>query len=214
MIPQFYLITPPIADPLAFRPTLEALLSTGAVAVLLARFVQASDAEAKRLATALKGMVQEAGAAFLIDAPEDARLVARLGLDGAHVPRPGPMLSEAISALKPERIVGIGGLRSRHDAMEAGEADIDYVMFGEPRGDGSLPDLMQTIERAEWWATIFNIPCIAYAPDLDAIAPLSATGAEFIALGPCLFETEDPAEALAEARRRAKSTALQKPEAG
>lgn len=208
MIPQFFLTTPPISDPLVFRSKLDALLSTGAVAVLLARFADAGDTETKRLATALKSAVQEAGVAMLIEAPEDARLVARLGLDGVHVQRPGPMLTEAIGALKPDRIVGIGGLRSRHDAMEAGEADIDYVMFGEPRADGSLPALSQTIERAEWWASIFNVPCVAYAPDLDALAPLAATGAEFIGLGAWLFEETDPAGILAEARRRAKGAAI------
>ncbi len=53
--------------------------------------------------------------------------------------------------------------------MEAGERDIDYVMFGEPRADGFVPPLAQTIERAEWWAAIFNVPCVAYAPDLDSV---------------------------------------------
>ena len=34
--------------------------------------------------------------------------------------------------LKPERIVGVGGLATRHDAMLAAEQGADYVMFGEP----------------------------------------------------------------------------------
>jgi thiamine-phosphate pyrophosphorylase len=214
MVPQFFLITPPIDDVLAFRAKLEPVLSTGAVAVLLAKITGQHDQDIKGPATALRGIVQEANAALLIDLPEDARLVARLGLDGAHVRAPGPKLGEAVDALKPDRIVGIGGIKARHDAMEAGEMDIDYVMFGEPRADGSTPALSQTVERAEWWAAIFNMPCVAYAPDLSAVVPLTATGVEFIALGPWLFETVDPAATLAEARRLAKAGILARTEPG
>lgn len=208
MIPQLYLITPPIDDLPAFRARLEPVLATGAVAVLLARFSARADADLKGPATALRAAVQEAGAAMLVDLPADARLVARIGLDGAHVGQPGPGLDEALEALKPDRIVGIGGLKSRHDAMEAGERDIDYVMFGEPRPDGSLPALSQTVDRAEWWASIFNIPCVAYAPDLDAVDALALTGAEFVGIGPWLFEADNPAATLAEARRRLKDRSL------
>jgi thiamine-phosphate pyrophosphorylase len=208
MIPQFYLITPPIADALAFRTALEPVLAIGAIDVVLARFAATTDLERKGPATSLKSLVQEAGVAMLIDLPEDARLVARLGLDGAHVITPGAGLETAIAGLKPERIVGIGGLKARHDAMEAGEKDIDYVMFGEPRADGTVPPVSQTVERAEWWATIFTMPCVAYAENLEAITALAATGCEFIALGPWVFEAADPAETVAEARRLAKARVL------
>lgn len=214
MIPQFYLITPLIDDIAAFREKLAPVLSTGAIAVLHARFAATNDTELKGPASALRSAVQEAGAAMLIDCPADPRLVARLGLDGVHVAVPGPRLAEAVEQLKPDRIVGIGGIKARHDAMEAGERDIDYVMFGEPRADGSLPPLSQTVERAEWWATIFTLPCVAYAPDLDAIDALVPTGVEFIALGPWIFDTEDPAETVAEARRLAKARVLSQTEPG
>ncbi|MCA0405897.1 MAG: thiamine phosphate synthase [Proteobacteria bacterium] len=213
MIPQIFLITPAIEDALAFRPQLEKVLSTQALAVVLLRFAGKSDAEVKGPATALRALVQDAGVAALIEAPQDARLVARLGLDGAQVSGVGEALSEALSSLKPDRIVGVAGVKSRHDAMEAGERDIDYLMFGEPRPDGSLPALAQTIERAEWWAGIFNVPCVAYAPDIEAVEPLTATGAEFVALGEWVFAAPDPAEVIAEARRRAKAAALARAEA-
>ncbi len=208
MIPQFYLITPALDDATAFRAKLEPVLETGAIDVVLAHFAATNDVELRELAAALSALVQKAGVAMLIDLPDDTRLIARLGLDGAHVARPGARLDEALESLKPDRIVGIGGLKARHDAMEAGEKDIDYVMFGEPRADGSVPTLAQTLERAEWWSTIFNVPCVAYAGDLDAVTALAGTGTEFIALGPWIFETPDPAETVAEARRRAKAKVL------
>ena len=203
MIPQFFLITPPVDDPVAFQPKLDSVISTGVFSVILLKFPGHDDADLKRKASVMRAHVQEAGIACLVDLPEDARFVARGQLDGAHV-LGRTRLDEAIEALKPDRILGIGGLKSRHDAMEVGEKDIDYILFGEPRADGSLPALEQTIERASWWAEIFNVPCVAYAPDLDAIVPLAATGAEFIALGPWVFDSEDPAAIAADARRIAK----------
>jgi thiamine-phosphate pyrophosphorylase len=114
-----------------------------------------------------------------------------------HVADPAGLIA-ALRELKPDRIVGAGGLRSRDAAMEAGEAGADYVMFGEPRADGSLPPLEQVIERCRWWAEVFTTPCIAYAPDVAAVALLAATGAEFVALGPWAFDDDtDPRGVLA-----------------
>lgn len=209
MVPQFMLIAPRIDDPQAYLARFSALAETGALAVALLDVQAESDAALKRKLDLLAAPLQAAGIACLVAAPDDPRLVARLGLDGVHASA-GDDLGALVEALKPNRILGVGGLRSRHEAMEAGEKDIDYVMFGEPRPDGYLPPLSQTIERAEWWAQIFNVPCIAYAPDLDSVAPLAATGAEFIALGPWLFEAQDPAQLLAEARRIAKSGAMER----
>ena len=92
---------------------------------------------------------------------------------------PGSGLEEAIGALRPERIVGAGGLSGRDAAMMAGEAGVDYLMFGgpdEPESDGSVR------ERVEWWAAIFNVPCVAYARDPADARDLAEAGAEFIAL--------------------------------
>ena len=46
----------------------------------------------------------------------------------------------AIESLKPERIVGAGFLRTRDEAMTAGEMGADYVMFGEPRRGAAMTD--------------------------------------------------------------------------
>jgi thiamine-phosphate pyrophosphorylase len=60
-----------------------------------------------------------------------------------------------------------------------------------------LPPLQAIIERAAWWAEIFETPCVAYAPSLDAVAALARTGAEFIALGEAVWShAEGPADAL------------------
>ncbi len=102
-----------------------------------------------------------------------------------------------MDVLRPqERVVGCGGLRARHDAMEAAEAGCDYVSFGEPQADRTTPPLPAVVERASWWAELFQTPCVAYAPDFAAVEALAPTGAEFVALGPDALLSSDPAAAV------------------
>ena len=115
-----------------------------------------------------------------------SNLVARAGADGAHLTGIAAF-SEALAQLKPERIAGAGGLATRHDAMVAAEQGADYVMFGEPDDAGVRPAFEAIEERIAWWAEVFESPCVGYAASLDEIAPLVAAGADFIALGDCLW---------------------------
>ena len=69
----------------------------------------------------------------------------------------------AVDSLKPARIAGCGGLNSRDDAMLAGERGADYVMFGEPEADGRRPSFEAIVERIEWWAELFTVPCVGFA---------------------------------------------------
>jgi thiamine-phosphate pyrophosphorylase len=155
--------------------------------------------------------VQALGVAVIVEA--EANVAVRGGADGVHVDGDSDALRAAREAMPEGRSVGAGHLRSRHDAMDAGEANVDYVMFGEPRPDGSLPPASAVIERAHWWAEIFQTPCVAYAASREMVAPLSATGAEFIALGEWLWSEPDlPAAitdciAAAQAARRADAPA-------
>jgi thiamine-phosphate pyrophosphorylase len=116
---------------------------------------------------------------------------------------PAQALGAAAKALKPKFILGAGGLRSRHAAMEAGECDVDYLMFGEPAPDGFVPPLEQTVERTRWWTEIFNVPCVAYAASFDDIPALIAAGAEFLALREAIWSfAEGPGAAVGAALRR------------
>lgn len=200
--PDLVLLAPEIAAPDALRPALASVLAAVPFAAVILR-AHDGDEGLLRAGKALAQTIQSAGAAMLLDNPGDARIVARSGADGAQFRYGAPALVGAGDALKPDRMIGIGGLRTRHEAMAAGETNIDYILFGEPRADASLPELERVIERAEWWAEIFNMPCVAYARDIAAVPPLAKTGAEFLALGPWVFEADDPAAIVREARRLA-----------
>jgi thiamine-phosphate pyrophosphorylase len=197
---KMYLLTPELreADLDAFASTLAEMLDSGDVACVLARLAPDAQGDAKRIIGRLVEIAAAADVALLVD--NDPRLAARAGADGAHISSGGAMLSEALTSLKPERIVGAGLLRTRDDAMNAGEAGADYVMFGEPRRDGFTPPAAETIERVGWWAEIFEPPCVGYAASLADVGPLAAAGADFVALGDAIWSAPAPADALAQAR--------------
>jgi thiamine-phosphate pyrophosphorylase len=182
--PRLYLITPPIADASAFSADLAAALDTGDIAAVLLRFAQADERTLINCAKTLAVPVQDKGAALLLDG--HAELAARAGADGAHLTGIDSF-TEAIEALKPERIAGAGGLTSRHDAMLAAERGADYVMFGEPNAVGERPAFAAIEDRIAWWAEVFEIPCVGYAASVDEIAPLVSAGTDFVALGDFLW---------------------------
>ena len=107
----------------------------------------------------------------------------------------------SVNSLSTSRCVGAGGLRSRDDAMEAGEQDADYVMFGEPTRDGWSPPAEQVLERAGWWTEIFNVPCVAYAATLADVAALAKIGVDFIAVRDAVWnDPRGPAAAVRDAQ--------------
>lgn len=200
-LPRLFLVTPPDAGD-SFVEPLRAACRAGDVASVLifgdARDPRAYLSRAKSLVAA----AQAEGAAALLNA--DAQLVGRAGADGFQCEGGIEDLKAALDQLKPERIVGAANLRSRHDAMVAGEAGADYVFFGnltpgETRGNAL--DLLA--ERAEWWQAIFEVPCVVYAPSLDDVERIAAAGADFVALREAVWGAPDPAEAV-----RAASAAI------
>ena len=139
-------------DTAAFARELGAALAAGDVAAVLLRLTEADERTTINRAKTVAAAVQCRDIALLVDGRPE--IVARAGADGAHLTGI-EALRAALPTLKPDRIVGAGGLRSRHDAMLAGEADADYAMFGEPDHDGGgVPSLEAVAERLAWWAEL------------------------------------------------------------
>ena len=183
-VPRIYLATPLLGEGTSFDDRLSEALAAADIAAVLLRLAPADDRSLIKRIKALAPLVQERGAALLLDG--HAEIAARAGADGAHVSGIDA-IAEALSALKPERIVGAGGLQSRHDAMTASEAGADYVLFGEPDEDGHRPKLEASVERVQWWAEVFEPPCVGFAAALGEVAGLTAAGADFILLGDAVW---------------------------
>lgn len=187
--PRLYLVTPPLDAP-ALTANLAEALQAADVAAVLARPPAVGEANLIERVQAIAPTVQSRGAALLLDGHPEA--VEPAGADGAHVTGLAA-LDTALPVLKPRYIVGCGGLSSRHDAMVAGERGADYVMFGEHDHDGHRPAFAAVLDRVAWWAELFEIPCVAYAAGADEVAPLSRTGADFIALGDWVWSAQEGA---------------------
>jgi thiamine-phosphate pyrophosphorylase len=207
-MPRLYVFTPLLADPAAFVPALERALPAADIAAVLLRLADADERTLINRIKSVAAVVQRRDIALLVDGRPE--LVARAGADGAHLTGIDA-LRAALPALKPDRIAGAGGLRSRHDAMLAGETEADYVMFGEPEWHGGgggggrggpsgehrgakNPPFAAIEERVAWWAELFQPPCIGYAASADQIRPLAQAGADFVALGEWIWSEEGGAE--------------------
>jgi thiamine-phosphate pyrophosphorylase len=186
--PRLYLVTAQLADPSGFTRQLTAALDAGDVAAVLLRMADIDERTLINCAKALAPAVQSKDAALLLDGRSD--LVARAGADGAHLTGLAAF-SNAVADLKPERIVGAGGLVTRHDAMLVAEQGADYVMFGEPLAGGERPAKAAVEDRVAWWAEVFEIPCVGFAASVEDVAPLVAAGADFVALGHFLWRDPD-----------------------
>jgi thiamine-phosphate pyrophosphorylase len=199
---SLYLVTPLLsaADADAFVKVFAGALEAAPIACVLVRLAPGSEPHAKAIVTPLLRPARDADCALLIE--NDARLAARLGADGVHVAGAGEDLLEAIESLKPERIVGAGSLRTRDEAMTAGEMGADYVMFGEPHWAAQtvgLASLVSLTERVAWWAEIFETPCVGYADTIAAAGTLADAGADFVALGEAIWGSSSPAAAVRQA---------------
>src|SRR5215475_14964564 len=196
--PRLYLVAP--QDPAGLADRLADALGAADVAAVLLRLPASDERNRINHAKAIAPTVQSAGAALLLDG--FAELAARAGADGSHL-NGIEAFQAGLAALKPARIAGCGGLATRHDAMLVAEAGADYVMFGEPDAAGRRPSFDAVAERVAWWAELFEVPCVGFAASLDELEPLAAAGADFIALGDCIFaDGRGGAAAMADAARR------------
>ena len=198
--PRLYLVTPPVDDPAACAEELAAALKSADVAAVLMRFAPGDERALINRVKALSQIVQGSGVALLLNGHAD--IVARAGADGAHLTGIDAF-NAALSALKPQRIAGCGGLKTRHDAMLAAEGAADYVMFGEPDAEGRRPGFDAVLDRVGWWAEVFEVPCVAFAASLDEVEDLARAGADFVAIGDLAWsDARGPATALAAAAQR------------
>lgn len=83
----------------------------------------------------------------------------------------------ARAKLHKNSLLGAECRTSKHDAMVAGEADADYVMF---RASGNVAELCDLVS---WWSELFVLPCaVAGEFTLAEAIKLKEAGAGFLVL--------------------------------
>jgi thiamine-phosphate pyrophosphorylase len=175
MSAELFLIVPPDLPADRVLAALGPALTANPPSALLLQRGELAENAYKALVKAVAPVAQKAGAAVLIEG--EPGLVRMLGVDGLHVSGGIKAVREAVSALKPNMIVGVGDIGTRHDAMQKAELDIDYILFGPLSGAISEPER----ELAQWWAETMEIPSVLSDPS-GTIERHDAGGSEFIGL--------------------------------
>lgn len=173
MSAQLFLIVPPGTESHVVRTALERTAAATEIAAVLLRRGDVAENAYKTWAKAIAPTAQALGAAVMVEG--EPGLVRLLGVDGLHLSGGVRAVKDAVTALKPDLIVGVGDIGSRHDAMQKGELDIDYILFGPLSGTISGPER----ELAQWWAETMQVPSILSDP-AAGLAADDATGCEFI----------------------------------
>jgi len=207
---RVYLITPPVFEPEAFAPQLEAALTGGDVACLQLRLKQADDEAILAAAVRLAPIAQDGGAAFLLNDRPD--LVERAHADGAHIGQNDWDVREARRLIGHDRDLGVTCHNSMHLAFEAGEAGADYVAFGAFFStDTKAPPTRADPELLSRWAEIAELPSVAIGGiTAENCAPLVRAGADFLAVASYVWDHPDgPAAAVASLNKAIDSTAKQ-----
>src|SRR5260221_7720327 len=204
-VPRLYVATPEVDDASPWLASLSGLLAGADVAAVLLRLKPADQRTMISRIKALAPAIQDRGAALLLDG--HVELVARAGADGAHLSGIEAM-EDAMPTLKPDRIAGVGGLATRHDSMAAGEAGADYVLFGEPDAKGQRPSVEAIAERLQWWAELFEPPCVGFAASREEAHEFAAAGADFILVGDFIWnDSRGAAAALVDVQQTIRQAA-------
>jgi thiamine-phosphate pyrophosphorylase len=196
---RLYLVTPPLAGgaPDNLEPLGQALgaaLAAGDVACVLMRTADLDGEAVSRAVARLRPPVQDRDVAFVLEGFAD--LAYETGCDGTHLTWDRSQVAAARGRFGRDGIVGVCCGDSRHVALEAGEAGVDYVAFGEAPdlGEAADPELLT------WWQEVMTPACVAMgALTLAQVPTLAHAGADFIALGQAVWEhPEGPGAAIEE----------------
>lgn len=179
---RLYLITPPTFELATFSVALQDALSGGDVACVQLRLKDVADTEVLRIGAALRPIIQDAGAAFILNDRPD--LAARLEADGVHVGQSDASYAEARRLIGNDRIVGVTCHNSRDLAYAAAEAGADYVAFGAFYPTSTKePSHWADPEILSIWQETMETPCVAIGGiTLENAEPLANAGADFLAV--------------------------------
>ena len=176
--------------------SLKQALSGGDVASILIAANGMDDQSFSNHCKALVGLTQESDIAAIVVG--DTRITGRVQADGILVESGLEPLKEAIARFSPHKIVGCGGMRERHTALEAGESNPDFMFFGNVDRDIRPEPHRKNLALAHWWSPMIEIPCAVMGGNsLDSAVDVALSGAEFVVLSKAVFDHKDgPAAAV------------------
>ncbi|QPC85798.1 thiamine phosphate synthase [Mesorhizobium sp. NBSH29] len=191
---RLVLITPANHSADDLEQKIGAALEGGDVASLIVPIFDLHEAEFQSLCGRIVAIAHAKGVAVIISG--DTRIAARVKADGVHMEAGKAALADAIDRLQDKMNVGAGGIKTRDEALDLGEARPDYIFFGRFNYDNTPEPHPRNLGLAEWWAEMIEIPCILLGgSQVDSVVTAAETGAEYVALSAAVFsEGLDPRE--------------------
>jgi len=171
------------------------LVTSSSVAALIFYSQEGDDMHLQQRVSALIRPIQAQEIAVLVAG--DPRIAVRVGVDGIHSEEPFPLsdMGKNMSSM----MLGYGNIKDRHQAMEMGEAQADYIMFGKLGADKNQQPHPRNLRLGAWWAAMMEIPCLIQAGgDIESIRSVLETGGEFVAIEEMIFAAKEPFAALAQ----------------
>lgn len=196
---RIVLIAPAGLSAERFATRLRQAVGAGDVASLILPVNGMDDASFQHFCEHVVPIAQEAGVAVIVE--RDTRVAGRVHADGVHLEASVEEIAGDIERLQNRMMVGVGGIKTRDDALDLGELRPDYVFFGRFGYDNKPEPHARNLSLGRWWAEVIEIPCIVMAgSDIGSVVDVAATGAEFVALSAAVFAEEtDPRAAIVRA---------------
>ena len=189
---QLYLVSP-LEVGGGFPERLRRALDAGPVAAFQFRVKDIDQHAAARLAEPLQAICAAHEVAFIVN--DSVSLAKRLGADGVHLGQEDGDPRAAREVLGPDVQIGVTCHDSRHLAMGAGEAGVDYVAFG-----AFFPTTTKAVEHRpdpsilSWWSALFELPSVAIGGITpDNARPLVDAGADFLAMSGSVWGGDEAA---------------------
>jgi thiamine-phosphate pyrophosphorylase len=192
--PQIYLITPPQFELSSFPGILSGLLDGIEIACVRLAMASTEEDEISRAADLLRETCHARDVPLILDT--HVRLVEKLGLDGVHLTDGARTVRYARKELGADVVIGAFAGASRHEGMNAGESGADYVALGPLSDTGLGAGALAARDDFQWWSEMIELPIVAEGgltlDTVEAFAPF----ADFMAIGPEIWPSDDPLEAL------------------
>jgi hypothetical protein len=162
MTPRFFLVAPDvIADDLLLACARAAFAAADCASILVAESIGPEAAQ----------QLQSLGLAVILRDAEP-RKVHHLKADGLQLSSL-ENLSDVRKSLKNESLGFLAGV-SRHAAMEAADASVDYVAFNQAKQFQGEPII-------GWWQEVTSLPAVAFDPvDTELLSTLLPQKPDFI----------------------------------
>ncbi len=192
---RLILISPNTADWQRSADLIASALSGGDVASLILWPGELAESDYQQLCEQAVRDAHAADVAAIVAG--DTRIAGRSGADGIHLDSKAE-LAERLRANDGNQVIGAGGAKTRHDALEIGEMRPDYMFFGRFGYDTKPDPHPRNLALGRWWAELVEIPCVIMSGSvMESLTSVAETGAEFAAVSSAVFTgTIDPGEAV------------------